>query len=130
MLSAVAWVPVRHPLCTACCLSRHVARPGLRAGGADARADGAGGPLAAGHEARREDGGDAAGSVRDVVSVVFGLLAFETLPAADAQRAITAIAATVLLSVVSHGAVPAPLGRYCAGTHPSVPNGAKAPGDG
>ena len=67
---------------------------------------------------------------RGLASVVFGLLAFDTLPAADAQRAITAIAATVLLSVVLHGASAAPLGRYYARTHPSGTDAGAAPGDG
>jgi NhaP-type Na+/H+ or K+/H+ antiporter len=56
---------------------------------------------------------------RGLASVVFGLLAFDTLPTDEGRQVITAIAATVLLSVVLHGASAAPLGRRFARTHPT-----------
>jgi NhaP-type Na+/H+ or K+/H+ antiporter len=56
---------------------------------------------------------------RGLASVVFGLLAFDTLPTGDGRKVITAIGATVLLSVVLHGASAAPLGRRFARTHPT-----------
>ncbi len=56
---------------------------------------------------------------RGLASVVFGLLAFDTLPTGDGRQVITAIGATVLLSVVLHGASAAPLGRRFARTHPT-----------
>ena len=55
---------------------------------------------------------------RGLASVVFGLLAFDTLPSGDGQEALATIATTVLLSVVLHGASAAPLGRRFARTHP------------
>ena len=57
---------------------------------------------------------------RGLASVVFGLLAFDTLPTDDGRRVLTIIATTVLLSVVLHGASAAPLGRRFARTHPTA----------
>jgi NhaP-type Na+/H+ or K+/H+ antiporter len=57
---------------------------------------------------------------RGLATVVFGLLAVDTLPPADGQRVLTVIAVTVLLSVVLHGVTAAPLGRRFARTHPAT----------
>jgi len=52
---------------------------------------------------------------RGLASVVFALLALEGLEPADAQRAVTIITATVLMSVVAHGVSAGPIAaRYGA----------------
>jgi NhaP-type Na+/H+ or K+/H+ antiporter len=52
---------------------------------------------------------------RGLASVVFALLALEGLAPADAQRAVTIITATVLMSVVAHGVSAGPIAaRYGA----------------
>jgi len=48
---------------------------------------------------------------RGLASVVFGLLALETLGARDARPVTTVIAFTVLLSVIAHGLTAEPLAR-------------------
>lgn len=60
---------------------------------------------------------------RGLASVVFALLALEALGPTDAEPVVLAIAATVLLSVLLHGASAGPLaGRYGA-THPGSTRG-------
>lgn len=57
---------------------------------------------------------------RGLASVVFALLALESLESSDADRVLLTIGITVLASVVLHGATAAPIaGRY-SGTHPAA----------
>lgn len=64
---------------------------------------------------------------RGLASVVFALLAFEALPPATAQRVVAIITATVLMSVVLHGASAAPIAQRYGATHPDE-NRATDPG--
>jgi NhaP-type Na+/H+ or K+/H+ antiporter len=57
---------------------------------------------------------------RGLASVVFALLALETLAPDDADRALTAIGATVLASVVLHGVTAAPIAARFGATHPEA----------
>ncbi|MFN8019261.1 MAG: cation:proton antiporter [Acidimicrobiales bacterium] len=61
---------------------------------------------------------------RGLASVVFGILAFDALPQSDSSRVLTAIGATVLLSVVAHGMSAAPLAARFGASHPE-PAGAQ-----
>ncbi len=68
---------------------------------------------------------------RGLASVVFALIAFDSLDPADANHVLAAVTVTVVLSVVAHGITAAPLanryGRYVAGLHPNQPEHAPAP---
>ena len=68
---------------------------------------------------------------RGLASVVFALIAFDSLDAADADRVLAAVTFTVVLSVVAHGITAAPLaatyGRYVADLHPSRPEHTRTP---
>ena len=68
---------------------------------------------------------------RGLASVVFALIAFDSLDAADADRVLAAVTFTVVLSVVAHGITAAPLaatyGRYVADLHPSRPEHTSTP---
>ena len=57
---------------------------------------------------------------RGLASVVFGLLAAKSLEGGDGQKTLSAIAVTVLLSVVLHGASAGPLARRYGATHSGV----------
>jgi NhaP-type Na+/H+ or K+/H+ antiporter len=57
---------------------------------------------------------------RGLASVVFALLAEESLFEADATRVVAAISATVAMSVVLHGVTAAPIGRRYGATHSTV----------
>ena len=48
---------------------------------------------------------------RGLASVVFGLLAFDGLGGSDGRRVLTAVSATVMLSVLAHGVTARPWGR-------------------
>ena len=48
---------------------------------------------------------------RGLASVVFGLIAYDALPTAQANRVLGAVTVTITLSVVAHGISAAPLGR-------------------
>jgi len=52
---------------------------------------------------------------RGLASVIFALLAFDTLEAADGRRVLAAVTITVVVSVVAHGVTASPLAaRYGA----------------
>ena len=57
---------------------------------------------------------------RGLASVVFALLAYESLAPGDGLRVVTVITATVLFSVVLHGASAAPVGKRYGATHADV----------
>ncbi len=57
---------------------------------------------------------------RGLASVVFALLAVEGLAPADGDRVVSIITATVLLSVVLHGATAAPISARYGATHSTV----------
>jgi NhaP-type Na+/H+ or K+/H+ antiporter len=57
---------------------------------------------------------------RGLASVVFALLAEESLFEADATRVVAAISATVAMSVVLHGVTAAPIGQRYGATHSEV----------
>ena len=57
---------------------------------------------------------------RGLASVVFALLAYESLAPGDGLRVVTVITATVLFSVVLHGASAAPVGKRYGATHSDV----------
>jgi NhaP-type Na+/H+ or K+/H+ antiporter len=57
---------------------------------------------------------------RGLASVVFGLIAFDDLGGDDGRRVLTAVTATVLLSVIAHGVTARPWGRRY-GDHASIP---------
>jgi NhaP-type Na+/H+ or K+/H+ antiporter len=56
---------------------------------------------------------------RGLASVVFALLAYGELEPSDGVAALTAITATVLASVVAHGASAGPVSRRFARSHPA-----------
>jgi NhaP-type Na+/H+ or K+/H+ antiporter len=68
---------------------------------------------------------------RGLASVVFGLIAVDSLDHADAQVVLGAVVVTVSLSVLAHGLTASPLGgRYglhAAGLHPQQPERHPAP---
>ncbi len=68
---------------------------------------------------------------RGLASVVFALIAYDSLDPADANRVIAAVGFTVVLSVVAHGITASPLAtrydRYVAGLHPDQPEHATTP---
>ncbi len=68
---------------------------------------------------------------RGLASVIFALLAFDTLRAADGNRMLAAVTITVVLSVVAHGSTASPLAaRYGAAVarfHPRRPEHVPAP---
>jgi NhaP-type Na+/H+ or K+/H+ antiporter len=67
---------------------------------------------------------------RGLASVVFALLAFDALTPADGRVVLTAIATTVVLSVVAHGASAGPLaGRYGASVRQSSGDSSGRSGD-
>lgn len=57
---------------------------------------------------------------RGLATVVFGLLALDTLAPSDGERVLTVIATTVLLSVVLHGASAAPVAKRYGASHPAT----------
>ena len=61
---------------------------------------------------------------RGLASVVFALLAYESLAPGDGLRVVTVITATVLFSVVLHGASAAPVGKRYGATHSDVADAA------
>ena len=67
---------------------------------------------------------------RGLASVVFALIAFDSLDPADANRVLPAVTATVVLSVIAHGITAGPLakryGRHAASLHPDQPEHATA----
>ena len=71
-----------------------------------------------GDRARRRRARSCDGRVRRLVrprglaSVVFALIAFDSLDAADGDRVLAAVTLTVVLSVVAHGITAAPLGGH------------------
>jgi sodium/hydrogen antiporter len=68
---------------------------------------------------------------RGLASVIFALLAFDTLDAADANRVLAAVTLTVVLSVVAHGITASPLaaryGAAVAAFRPHRPERVPAP---
>jgi sodium/hydrogen antiporter len=68
---------------------------------------------------------------RGLASVVFGLLAFDSLEGPDADAVLTTITLTVLLSVVAHGLTARPLSRrygaHVASLAPTTPERATVP---
>jgi sodium/hydrogen antiporter len=68
---------------------------------------------------------------RGLASVVFGLIAFDALPAARADHVIGIVTVTITLSVVAHGITAAPLGhrygRWVATLAPDRPEHATPP---
>jgi NhaP-type Na+/H+ or K+/H+ antiporter len=68
---------------------------------------------------------------RGLASVVFALIAFDSLDPPDGNRVLAAVTATVVLSVIAHGITAAPLaaryGRHAATLHADLPEHADAP---
>jgi NhaP-type Na+/H+ or K+/H+ antiporter len=68
---------------------------------------------------------------RGLASVVFALIAVDSLDPPDGHRVLAAVALTVLLSVIAHGISAGPLaaryGLYVADLHPSRPEHASSP---
>ena len=68
---------------------------------------------------------------RGLASVVFALIAFDSLEPADANRVLAAVTVTVVLSVIAHGSTAAPFatryGRHVAALHPDLPEHATTP---
>ena len=68
---------------------------------------------------------------RGLASVVFGLIAADSLAPEDAKVVLGAVVVTVALSVLAHGASAAPLagryGAYAKALHPGLPEHAAAP---
>jgi sodium/hydrogen antiporter len=68
---------------------------------------------------------------RGLASVVFALIAFDSLDDADANRVLAVVTFTVVLSVVAHGITAAPFGarygRHVARLRPSLPEHASTP---
>lgn len=68
---------------------------------------------------------------RGLASIVFALLAFDSLDPGDGQTVLATIAVVVLLSVVAHGASASPLARWyarrVAGIQPDRPEHAETP---
>jgi len=68
---------------------------------------------------------------RGLASVIFALLAFDTLEAADGHRVLTAVTITVVVSVVAHGVTASPFsaryGDAAAAFHPRGPEHVPAP---
>ena len=69
-----------------------------------------------------------------LASVVFALIAYDSLDPSDANYVISAVGLTVVLSVVAHGITAAPFatryGRHAAGLHPDQPEHATTPRSG
>jgi NhaP-type Na+/H+ or K+/H+ antiporter len=68
---------------------------------------------------------------RGLASVVFALIAFDSLDSPDGNRVLAVVTATVVLSVIAHGITAAPLaaryGRHAATLHADLPEHADAP---
>jgi len=68
---------------------------------------------------------------RGLASVIFALLAFDTLEAADGRRVLSAVIITVVISIVAHGITASPLaaryGAAVAAFHPHRPEHVPAP---
>jgi NhaP-type Na+/H+ or K+/H+ antiporter len=68
---------------------------------------------------------------RGLASVVFALIAFDSLDRSDGNRVLAVGACTVVLSVIAHGITAAPLaaryGRHVADLHPSRPERTSMP---
>jgi sodium/hydrogen antiporter len=68
---------------------------------------------------------------RGLASVIFALLAFDTLAAADSHRVLAAVTITVVVSVVAHGITASPLaaryGAAVATLHPNQPEHVPTP---
>jgi NhaP-type Na+/H+ or K+/H+ antiporter len=68
---------------------------------------------------------------RGLASVVFALIAFDSLDPTEANRVLPAVAATVVLSVIAHGITAAPLAnryaRRAASLHPDQPEHTTTP---
>jgi NhaP-type Na+/H+ or K+/H+ antiporter len=68
---------------------------------------------------------------RGLASVVFALIAFDSLDSADANRVLAVVTATVVLSVIAHGVSAAPLAaryaRHAVTLHADLPEHADAP---
>ena len=68
---------------------------------------------------------------RGLASVIFALLAFDTLEVADGRRVLTAVTVTVVASVVAHGVTASPFaaryGQAAAAFHPHRPEHVPAP---
>jgi sodium/hydrogen antiporter len=62
---------------------------------------------------------------RGLASVVFGLIAVDSLPAADANRILAAVSVTVALSVVAHGITASPFARRYARSVATLPTTGK-----
>src|SRR4051812_49219421 len=68
---------------------------------------------------------------RGLASVVFALIAFDSLDSPDGNRVLAVVAATVVLSVIAHGVTAAPLAtryaRHAAALDADQPEHADAP---
>jgi NhaP-type Na+/H+ or K+/H+ antiporter len=68
---------------------------------------------------------------RGLASVVFGLIAVDSLNPSDGNRVLAVVTATVVLSVIAHGITAAPLAaryaRHAATLHPDLPEHAAKP---
>jgi sodium/hydrogen antiporter len=68
---------------------------------------------------------------RGLASVVFALIAVDSLSPSDGNRVLTVVTATVVLSVIAHGITAAPLAaryaRHAATLHPDLPEHAVKP---
>jgi sodium/hydrogen antiporter len=68
---------------------------------------------------------------RGLASVVFVLIAFDSLDPTNGNRVLAVVTATVVLSVIAHGITAAPLaaryGRHTATLHANLPEHANAP---
>jgi NhaP-type Na+/H+ or K+/H+ antiporter len=68
---------------------------------------------------------------RGLASVVFVLIAFDSLDSPDGNRVLAVVTATVVLSVIAHGITAAPFaaryGRHAATLHADLPEHADAP---
>jgi NhaP-type Na+/H+ or K+/H+ antiporter len=68
---------------------------------------------------------------RGLASVVFGLIAADTLDSADGQTVLAAVVVTVALSVLAHGVTAAPFARrygaHATGLHPERPEHRSVP---
>jgi NhaP-type Na+/H+ or K+/H+ antiporter len=68
---------------------------------------------------------------RGLASVVFGLIAYDSLAPAEAQTVLAVVTVTVALSIVAHGVTASPLaaryGRIAEGMHRVSPEHATAP---
>ncbi len=64
---------------------------------------------------------------RGLASIVFGILAADTIGGRDGQLVLTVVAVAVAMSVFAHGLSAGPLATWYAGRHPA-PEGVAAPG--